>query len=70
MNRNGIGLGLVISEMIVTEFEGIIDFDSVPDEGSTFIFTFKLTDAQPIDQNEVGGLERYKLNCNELYFEW
>jgi len=70
MNRNGIGLGLVISEMIVTEFEGIIDFDSVPDEGSTFTFTFKLTDGQPIDQNEVGRLERYKLNCNELYFEW
>ena len=44
MNINGIGLGLVISENIVNMFDGIIDFESIPDIGSTFIFTFKLTD--------------------------
>ena len=43
MNTNGIGLGLVISENIVNIFEGAIDFDSIPDEGSTFTFTFKLS---------------------------
>ena len=44
MNTNGIGLGLVISENIVNMFEGAIDFNFVPDEGSTFIFTFKMSD--------------------------
>ena len=42
MNTNGIGLGLVISDQIVTQFEGRITCKSKPDEGSTFIFTFKL----------------------------
>ena len=49
MNRNGIGLGLVISENIVNMFDGCIDFESIPDEGSTFMFTFKLTDNKSID---------------------
>jgi len=44
MNVSGIGLGLVICENIVKMFDGSIDFDSVPEEGSTFIFKFKLTD--------------------------
>ena len=48
MNTNGIGLGLVISENIVNMFEGMIDFISVPEEGSTFTFTFKLSNVQPI----------------------
>ena len=46
MNRNGIGLGLVISENIVNMFEGTIDYNSVPDVGSTFTFTFKLNEVQ------------------------
>ena len=44
MNTNGIGLGLVISENIVKEFDGSIYFESVPDEGSKFVFTFKLSE--------------------------
>ena len=71
MNTNGIGLGLVISENIVSQFDGIIDFDSIPDEGSTFTFTFKLTDDASIDQNVVEEVSKsYLLNNNELYFEW
>ena len=46
MNTNGIGLGLVISENIVNMFDGVIDFHSIPDEGSTFIFTFKLSNVE------------------------
>ena len=42
MNTNGIGLGLVISDQIVEQFEGQITFDSEPEQGSTFRFTFKL----------------------------
>ena len=42
MNTNGIGLGLVISDQIVHKFDGQITFDSEPEVGSTFTFTFKL----------------------------
>ena len=51
MNTNGIGLGLVISENIVNVFDGRIDFDSVPEEGSTFTFSFKLSNANLIGLN-------------------
>ena len=42
MNTNGIGLGLVISDQIVHQFDGLITFDSEPEKGSKFTFTFKL----------------------------
>ena len=42
MNTHGIGLGLVISENIVEMFGGQIDFNSIPEEGSIFTFSFKL----------------------------
>ena len=54
MNTNGIGLGLVISENIVHKFEGKIYFDSVPEKGSTFTFTFKLSNARQIESREAG----------------
>jgi len=46
MNTNGIGLGLVISENIVNKFGGIIEFNSIPGEGSTFTFNFKLEEME------------------------
>jgi signal transduction histidine kinase len=42
MNTKGIGLGLVISEQIVTQFNGDITFESEKDVGSTFTFRFML----------------------------
>jgi len=42
MNQNGIGLGLVIIDKIVKKFNGEISFESFPNEGSTFTFSFKL----------------------------
>jgi len=42
MNTNGIGLGLVISDQIVSQFEGSISFKSEFGVGSTFTYTFKL----------------------------
>lgn len=42
LNSNGIGLGLMISDMIVSKYEGKITFDSTYGEGSTFSFTMKI----------------------------
>lgn len=42
LNSNGIGLGLMISDMIVSKYEGKITFDSTEGQGSTFTFTFKI----------------------------
>lgn len=42
LNKNGIGLGLVIADNITGQFGGKITFDSVPKQGSTFKFFFKL----------------------------
>ena len=44
VNTKGIGLGLVISKMIVEQFDGKIDFTSKVGEGSDFFFTFKFED--------------------------
>ena len=50
MNTKGIGLGLVISEQIVKQFNGDISFESELDVGSTFTFKFKL-DEEIIEQD-------------------
>ena len=47
MNKNGIGLGLVIADNLVSQFNGKIQFESEPGNGSTFQCTFKL-------QNSLG----------------
>ena len=41
INVGGIGLGLVISKMIVNKFNGDIDFESTYKKGSNFYFTFE-----------------------------
>jgi K+-sensing histidine kinase KdpD len=40
INTQGIGLGLVISKLIVNKFNGYIDFKSKYKRGSTFFYTF------------------------------
>lgn len=42
LNPNGIGLGLMISDMIVAKFNGSISFTSKENIGSTFTFRFKV----------------------------
>jgi signal transduction histidine kinase len=42
LNTNGIGLGLVISKLIVNKFGGYIDFLSKYRKGSTFFYTFQI----------------------------
>lgn len=51
MNTKGIGLGLMISELIVKQFNGEIRFESEKNKGSTFTFNFKLEDEE-ININE------------------
>jgi len=41
INTKGIGLGLVISKLIVNKFKGYIDFVSKHKQGSTFFYTFE-----------------------------
>lgn len=50
INTNGIGLGLVISKLIVTKFGGYIDFVSKHKKGSTFFYTFEI---MPHEQKQV-----------------
>ena len=63
LNTHGIGLGLVISEQIVKQFGGRITFESVPKEGSTFTFTFKL-EQENLEEAKVNY--DYRINSREL----
>ena len=54
INVNGIGLGLVISRMIVGKFQGEINFNSTYKQGSTFFFTFEHVE---YSDNELGQFE-------------
>ena len=49
VNTSGIGLGLVISQMIVNKFNGKIDFDSVFGQGSCFHFTFEVLNFEMLE---------------------
>jgi K+-sensing histidine kinase KdpD len=62
MNTSGIGLGLVISKLIVSKFDGIIDFVSKYKEGSTFFYTIVL------NPPEDGG-SQVPTNQKETSFE-
>ena len=48
-NINGIGLGLVICELIVKKFNGEINFKSCYQKGSKFFYSFQLED---LDEDE------------------
>ena len=42
INTNGIGIGLVLSKLIVEKFDGKIDFISEFQKGTTFFMTFDI----------------------------
>ena len=49
---NGIGLGLVISKLIVSKFNGFIDLFSKFGKGTTFYFTFEIYKITKLELNE------------------
>ena len=44
INQKGIGLGLVISKMIIEKFDGVINFISKWKKGTSFFFTIEVED--------------------------
>ena len=55
MNTQGIGLGLVISKLIVEKFGGKINFLSEYGEGTTVYYTFPLLE---IEEEELKEYEK------------
>ena len=53
---------MVIADQIVTKFNGKINLTSVPEEGSTFTFTFKLENQQEQTDNLPVKHAEYELN--------
>lgn len=52
INSEGIGLGLMISKMIVEAFSGTIGFNSKLNQGTTFYYTFI---NHQIQESEIKG---------------
>ena len=52
IKTEGIGLGLVISQLIVEHFGGSIGFESEYQKGSTFYFTFEIAEID-IEKDQI-----------------
>ena len=56
VNQKGIGLGLVITKMIVEKFNGVINFVSKWKKGTTFFFSFETEEFSYLQfKNEVNN---------------
>mmetsp|Transcript_17659 Transcript_17659/g.27332 ORF Transcript_17659/g.27332 Transcript_17659/m.27332 type:complete len:82 (-) Transcript_17659:683-928(-) len=77
MNKNGIGLGLMISQRILNKFKGAITFSSIPfpeeGHGTTFEFSMPLASEEEftkMEEQERKGPTQYGINQSSLVFEW
>jgi len=52
-SNQGLGLGLKVSNLIVSNYNGIIDYSSEPKKGSIFFFTFDLLDANNKNARQI-----------------
>ena len=66
MNKNGVGLGLMISKQICEAFGGTISVESVLGEGSIFTFTFALDNNQ--EEIEEGDDIQWVADTEKLAF--
>ena len=73
MNKQGVGLGLVIAKQICQQFGGDIKVQSEPGVGTTFTYYFKLEsireshqDIQSIEEKDEG----FQADSKNLAFEW
>ena len=78
LNKNGIGLGLAISDKIVSHFGGNISFKSDPMIGSTFVFKFQISkildenykeNKDMYIENEIDINENENVSFNEFNFD-
>ena len=53
INKNGIGLGLVIADLITSQFGGKVSVESEFGEGSTFSFFFETNPIKVVESDEV-----------------
>ena len=67
LNKNGIGLGLVILDKITNQFGSKITFKSNPNEGSTFTFQFQLEQQLQLDYVRQKGQEQIITEYFEKY---
>ena len=71
LNTSDIGLGLIISDLIVSKFNGKVNFISAPNSGSTFTFTFELYDSSfLLDESSNNPSNQLQLNDIRLYDMW
>ena len=66
INTNGIGLGLVISKLIVNKLGGNIDFISKYRKGSTFFYTIQLEEEQ-INSKKIVQLLEIQQSCDLVF---
>ena len=70
LNVNGIGLGLMISQLIVKKFDGSVTFDSQEGKGSTFCFTFKLETIERFEEDNLQRTQSMHMNQQDLFYKW
>ena len=69
-NTSGIGLGLMISDKLVTEFGGKFDLNSEEGVGSTFSFTIKLESLKDMEKKSKSTDGGLYADSQNLMFNW